>query len=394
MTCRSPKVTRGDERDVHGLPVGTEWQERHRPLRHRQQHCIAAKRLHNDIGDPHLRARGGDAVDIGSGRRRNVLRDRRTLLREPLFGSERHDRRQPGVATILNDDAAPSLAIDDASRIEGNSGSANMTFTVRLAPASGSTVTVSYATSDASATALADYLSRTGTVTFSAGQTSRTFTVPVVGDTLDEDDETFVVGLSTPTNATILDTQGTGTIVDNDASPSISINNVTVTEGNAGTVPAAFSVTMSRASGRVVSVDYATTDLTATGPADYTPTSGTLTFAPGQITKTITVDVMGELLNELTEAYRVTLSNPVNVTVTTATGTGTITNDDPSPPSGPAISRSPRATPAPPLPRSRSRSRARPAGRSRSSTRRRTARRMRPTTQVRPARSRSPRERR
>ena len=74
-----------------------------------------------------------------------------------------------GVVTILNDDAFPSLTIGDVSRTEGNSGSANLTFTVSLAPASGSTVTVSYATADATAIAPADYTARTGTVTFNAG---------------------------------------------------------------------------------------------------------------------------------------------------------------------------------------------------------------------------------
>ena len=79
-----------------------------------------------------------------------------------------------------------------------------------------------------------------------------------------------MVNLSAPTNATIADAQAIGTIVDNDATPSMSINNATVTEGNAGTVPATFTVTMSKASGRVVDVDYSTADLTATGPSDYT----------------------------------------------------------------------------------------------------------------------------
>jgi Calx-beta domain len=237
-----------------------------------------------------------------------------------------------GVVTIVNDDALPSLTIDDVSRTEGNSGSANLKFTVSLAPASGSTVTVSYATADVTATAPADYTSRTGTLTFNAGQTSKTISVPVVGDTLDEDDETFVVNLSAPTNATVADAQGIGTIVDNDATPSVGINNATVTEGDVGTVTATFTATLSAVSGRTVTVDYATADITATAPTDYAAASGTLTFPAGTTTRTIPIAVQGDLSDEADETYQVALSNPVNVTISTAIGTGTITDND-APPS-------------------------------------------------------------
>ncbi len=237
-----------------------------------------------------------------------------------------------GVVTIVNDDALPSLTIDDVSRTEGNSGSANLKFTVSLAPASGSTVTVSYATADVTATAPADYTSRTGTLTFNAGQTSKTISVPVVGDTLDEDDETFVVNLFAPTNATVADAQGVGTIVDNDATPSVGINNATVTEGDVGTVTATFTATLSAVSGRTVTVDYATADITATAPTDYAAASGTLTFPAGTTTRTIPIAVQGDLSDEADETYQVALSNPVNVTISTAIGTGTITDND-APPS-------------------------------------------------------------
>ncbi len=168
-----------------------------------------------------------------------------------------------------------------------------------LSAASGKTVTVDYATADGTATSPADYTSAAGTLTFAPGVITRTFTVPVVGDTLDELDETFVVNLSNPTNATIADGQGVGTITDNDAIPTLSIDNVTVTEGDAGTATATFTVTLSAASGKTVTVDYATANGTATSPADYTAASGTLTFTPGQTTKTIDVAVQGDLLDEV-----------------------------------------------------------------------------------------------
>ena len=92
----------------------------------------------------------------------------------------------------------------------------------------------------------------------------------------DELDEIFTVTLSTAVNATLLDGQGLGTITDDDGFPSLSINDVTVTEANGGTVNAVFTVSLSNASGQPVTVDYATADGTAVAGADYTSASGTL----------------------------------------------------------------------------------------------------------------------
>ncbi len=236
-----------------------------------------------------------------------------------------------GIGTILDDDPAPSLSINDVALVEGNAGTSNMTFTVTLSAASGKTITVDYATADGTATSPADYTVSAATLSFAPGVLTRTFTVPIVGDTLNEFNETFVVNLTNPTNATISDNQGIGTITDNDPIPTLAFANVTVIEGDAGAANATFTVTLSAASGKTVTVDYATADGTATSPADYTPTSGTLTFTPGQTSKTIDVPIVGDLLNEASETYTLTLSNPVNATVPTATRTGTITDNDPLP---------------------------------------------------------------
>src|SRR2546428_508148 len=201
-----------------------------------------------------------------------------------------------------------------------------------LSAASGKTVTVDYATADDTATAPADYTLSVGTVTFAPGQVSRTLTVPIVGDTIDEFDETFFVNLTNPTNATISDNQAVGTIVDNDPTPTLTFANVSVTEGDVGSTPATFTITLSAASGKTVSVDYATADGTATSPADYTGTSGTLTFTPGQVTKTVSVPVVGDTLNEIDETFFVNLTVPVNATISDTQGLGTIQDDD-APPS-------------------------------------------------------------
>ena len=117
--------------------------------------------------------------------------------------------------------------------------------------------------------------------------------------------------------------------------PSVSIGDVSVAEGNAGTTTMSFPVTLSAASTLPVSVGYTTTDGTAVAPGDYTTASGTLAFKPGETTKTIAVSVVGDATVELNETLTVTISNPVNATIADATATGTITNDDVAPPATP-----------------------------------------------------------
>ena len=235
-----------------------------------------------------------------------------------------------GLGTITEDDGTPEISINDAAVSENNASGAN--FTVSLSAPSGQTVTVDYATANGSATAPADYTAGTGTLTFNPGQTSKQVNVLVVNDLLDEIDETFNVNLSNPQQATIADAQAVGTINDNDPTPALSVDDVTIDEGNAApTAVATFTVTLNAASGRDVTVDYATANGTATAPADYTATNGTLTFTPGQTTKTVSVTVNGDQFDEANETYFLNLSNAVNATFTDAQGLGTITDDDPLP---------------------------------------------------------------
>ena len=239
-----------------------------------------------------------------------------------------------GVVTILNDDtAAPTISIADTTVVEGNSGTANMTFTVSLSAASTQSVTVAYATSDGTATAGSDYTTASGTVTFNPGVTQQTVGVTVTGDTTTEPNETLLVTLSNPLNATLLRAQATGTITNDDAAlPALTIGSRTVTEGDSGTLSALFTVTLSAASAQTVSASYATADVTATAGIDYTTTAGTVTFAPGVTTQTITVPVVGDTLDEANETFVVNLSAPQNATLgTPSQGTGTITDNDPTP---------------------------------------------------------------
>lgn len=232
---------------------------------------------------------------------------------------------------IPTSSSLPTLSINDAIVTEGNSGTTNMTFTVRLSAASTQTVSVNFATANGTAIAGSDYTSGSGTITFNPGETSKTITVAVRGDLLDEDNETFMVNLSNAINATIADGQGIGTITDNDATPSFRINDVTITEGDSGTSNVAFTVNLSAASGRTATVNFATANGTATAGADYTATSGTLTFAPGETSKTITIPVLADLLDENNETFRVNLSNATNATIADSQGIATITDNDPTP---------------------------------------------------------------
>ena len=252
--------------------------------------------------------------------------------------------RTSALATIQDDDTTtpppvpPSASIGNVTVTEGNSGTTTARLTVTLSAAASGPVSIVYATANGTATAGSDYTAKNGTLTFAAGETSKTIDVLVSGDTAVESNETFVVNLSSATGATIATAQATGTITNDDQPPplpTLSIGSATVSEGNSGTVNLTFTVTLSQASASAVTVNYATADGTATAGSDYTATSGTLTFAAGQTSKTITVAVRGDTLVEGAETLRVVLSNATGATIAAGngTGTGTITDDD-QPPSG------------------------------------------------------------
>ncbi|MBB2806531.1 putative Ig domain-containing protein [Xanthomonas arboricola] len=231
--------------------------------------------------------------------------------------------------TILNDDQ-PTLSINDVSVNEGNAGTTNATFTVSLSqPAGTGGVSFDIATADGTATAGVDYVASSLTgQTIPAGSSSATFTVLVNGDTLSEPNETFFVNVSNVTGASVGDGQGQGTIVNDDALPALSIDDVSVNEGNSGTTTATFTVSLSAASGQTVSVNYITADGTATAGSDYAARSGTLTFAPGVTAQGVAITVNGDTAVEPNETFSVGLSGASNASIARATGTGTIVNDD------------------------------------------------------------------
>src|SRR5262249_30664235 len=138
----------------------------------------------------------------------------------------------------------------------------------------------------------------------------------------------FSLVLSSATNSTITRGTATGTILNSASSPTISIDDVSIAEGNSGTSNAVFHVTLSAASGQTVLVNYNTTNGTALAGPDYTATSGQLSFAPGQTVQTITVPILGNMAIEPDRMFSVLLSGAQHALIGDASGTGTILDDD------------------------------------------------------------------
>ncbi len=239
-----------------------------------------------------------------------------------------------GFGVITDDDATPTLSVDNASGAEGG----KVTFTIKLSEASGRDTVLAVGTANDTATAGSDYtgVPNTTRATIPAGTTVKTFEVDALADSVDEPDETFKFGVSQATNpdATAFADLviAVGTIKDATATPSLSIADAAQNKGNSGSTPFVFTVTLAPTSGQVVTVNYTVgpdTGIAAALPGtDFTAASGTLSFAPGETTKSISVAVAGDTVAEDNETFKVTLSGPTNALLGDATGLGTIKNDD------------------------------------------------------------------
>lgn len=238
------------------------------------------------------------------------------------------------VGTILNDDAQPTLAIYGGSNPEGHEGNGGDYFFVELSNPSYQTITVDFAITPGTATAGTDYSGTlSGTVTFEPGQVlPEHISIIIVGDRMFENNETVYATISNAVNASISRNSDYLTILNDDPFPAISIADSSVTEGNAGTTPMTFDVTLANASAFPVTVDYTITGNTATAGVDFTATNGTVTFAPGDTSETITVQAVGDAIDETNETLTVTLSNnSAQSTIGDGTATGTILDDDGAP---------------------------------------------------------------
>lgn len=219
---------------------------------------------------------------------------------------------------VDNDFAAPSLSIGSASNSEGKS----LFFAVTRSGSIVGAASASFATANGTATSTSDYLPSSGTVTFKAGQATATITVISSADNNIESSETMTVTLSSPVGATITTAAGTGTILDN--SSTLAIGNASANEGGVLT----FTVTRTGGTAGTASAIYATSNLTATAGSDYTAIIGTVSFAAGQTSATITVNTLIDSVTpEAAETLRVTISAPsagASIPNPSSKGTGAI----------------------------------------------------------------------
>lgn len=178
----------------------------------------------------------------------------------------------------------------------------------------------------------ADLAFAQGRLVFKPGQKTKQIVVNLVGNAVAEDNRLFGVQLFKPKGARLNKGVGFGTIADDDgANPSISINDISVVEGNNGTKTVFFNVTLSKVSGNVVTVKYQSSAGSATAPEDYIAVPlQTLTFNPGETSKSIAVQIVNDTIpaKKLFETFFMNLSNPTNATLAKSVGTATIEDND------------------------------------------------------------------
>ncbi|MBF0627100.1 MAG: DUF4347 domain-containing protein [Magnetococcales bacterium] len=242
--------------------------------------------------------------------------------------------------TITNDDSTstgstPRVTLSGPATIsEGNSGSSNATYTITLSAASSAAVMVMYSTASGTATAGVDFGSISNLVTIAAGSTSATFTVPILGDTANESNETFTVALTNAIGASLGTTSSVTTTISNDdvtaVTPTLTLSGpATINEGNSGSSNATYTVALSSAVSSAVTVIYSTVEGTATGGIDFSSTGNLLTIAAGRTSATFTVPVLGDTMAENRESFTVSLLSPSGATLgTTTTVTTAIVDDD------------------------------------------------------------------
>ncbi|OAI56196.1 hypothetical protein AYO49_00915 [Verrucomicrobiaceae bacterium SCGC AG-212-N21] len=244
------------------------------------------------------------------------------------------------------------LSVSSTSVAEGNSGVRYAAVTVTLASPSGrKTVSVDYRTSAGTATVGGDYDAVSGTLTFAPGQTSKTVHIPVRGDRIGENtyyswnygppppsgsfgnhaSEYFYVKLSNPKDGTLGYYGDTAAVYILDDEPRLDVWGANFYEGNSGTTPFTFSLSLSAACDEAVTVDFETQDYTAFAGIDYVAASGTITFAPGETYKTFTVDVIGNTVAEPDKSFSVNLdlvNGAPSVALAETSVYGTIVDDD------------------------------------------------------------------
>jgi len=231
--------------------------------------------------------------------------------------------------TVVRAPSGPKLSLSGpGTLVEGTGGVAFADFEITLTPGQGPVpvVSVDFATSDVSATAQSDYVPNNGTLYFQPGETSHTVQVRVISDNIDEPLESFAFTLTSATNTTILVSAATVEITDDDPDAYLTISGLNAfNEPQTGTRDIELSIQMNRESGKTVSFDYTTIDETAVSPDDFTAISGTIVFAPGELSKTLTLTIAADTVTETPhEHFSVEYTNPQFATLSTTSSSITI----------------------------------------------------------------------
>ncbi len=237
--------------------------------------------------------------------------------------------RASGTGTLLY--TLPKAVVSDASTPEGDiDGSNKLQFAVTLDKAAAGPISIAYATGNATAMAGTDYVAASGNVSFVSGETTKTIEVSVIGNEDVQPNRTLALTLSGASGATLKRAQAMGTIVDDDHARQINIDDATAYRADGHLT---FKLTLDSASGRSISVHYATQDGTAKAGTDYVAASGTATFAAGSSEQMIVVNTVDNGSTAGTLSFKVLLSAPVNAVLATGANeaNGTILSNVPPP---------------------------------------------------------------
>ena len=223
-----------------------------------------------------------------------------------------------------------NIAFSTANYTVNEDGTTSAAITLTRTNGSSGAVSVTVTSSSGTALANTDFNSAAITVNFANGETSKTVTVPIVDDTIDEANETFNLTLSNPTGGAILGNQKTATItiIDNDPLPVISLSaSQTVIEGLSSPQTVVYTVNLSNPSSQTITLQYTTANGTALSGLDYTSVAGSLVFNSGVTSQNITIPILNDSINEANETFTLTLTNPTNASLgTISTATTTITD--------------------------------------------------------------------
>lgn len=235
-----------------------------------------------------------------------------------------------GSKRVAHADNLPSLTVGSVSVVEGDAGSAVINVPVDLSAPSAAKVTVSYVVAGGTATAGADFATHKGKLTFLAGQASKVVSVKVYGDTSIEPDESVLVDLSSPVNATIASSEGTVTIVDDDSDAKtglqVSVGDFTTNSADAGTHYAYLPITLSQPAPSSVKVNYSISCSNAVDGVDYLfKNTGTVTFLKKQQTKLLKFQIAADMTDDTAKTILESISVALGpAAVNDNSGEGTI----------------------------------------------------------------------